>query len=65
MLLGLLAALALSGCSTLTPWVDKSSDEVAKVIVKYCEEVSPVIRMRLRDEINSKLDGSTVVITCK
>lgn len=61
----LIATLVLSGCSVMQPIVNKSAEETAKLVDKYCEELSEDSRLEIRNKVNSEVSaGNSIEIKC-
>jgi len=58
----LILMVLMTGCISLG---DKTADEIAPLIDKYCEEIIPAVRADLRHRINQKSNGHQVKITCE
>jgi len=58
----LLAVFAVSGCAAL---LEPAAEEVARGIVKYCDEESPEARVAYRATIAAELpDGYAIHVHC-
>lgn len=60
----LVIAAATIGCAQLTEVKNTSAEKAAAGINTYCANVDEQYRQGFRDEVNSRTEGHTVVITC-
>jgi hypothetical protein len=54
--------VSVTGCTSLS---DKTADEIAPLIDKYCDEIITGVREDLRARINEKSNGHQIKVTCK
>lgn len=55
----------LSGCSILSPQIDKAAKGAGKLVTFYCDNVTiPEIRAELRDKVNAAAAPNSVEVKC-
>ncbi len=67
MRLGILLGITfwlVTGCALLEPYQEEAADKVADGIDRYCKETDENFRSNFREEVNSKTNGATIVVTC-
>lgn len=61
----LLVIVFATGCSILNHATDKAAEKIADGVERYCAELDPLVRENIRNNINSRLDGQNILVTCK
>lgn len=54
----------LSACTIFDTALERSAENVAKVIDRYCAETDQNVRNQLRAKVNDLTEGHTIVVTC-
>lgn len=57
-------ALALSGCTLLSPQMEKAAVKVQDGVDRYCMEVDETRRSQFREMVNPTPGGASITVTC-
>lgn len=61
----LVPVLCLTGCSLLSPQIDKAAKGAGKLVTFYCENVTlPEVREELRAKVNAAAAPNSVEVKC-
>lgn len=59
------AIFLATGCSILSPQLDKAAKAAGKAVTFYCENVTvPEIREEFRDKVNLHAAPNSIVVNC-